>query len=579
MAQEVDAGSRQRTALWRSVLPAVVYLVVSVWATWPLARVAGTDMVSHFSPEDVLLDLWTLSWDVHALAHQPARLFRANIFHPLGNALTLSEHLLGHLPIFAPVWVVTKNAVLGLNLVVFASFWLSGFFMHLLIDRWTGSTAAAYTAGLAFAFAPWRLSNFQTPHQLCVQYFPLILLTLDWAAVSGRVKIGLLAAGVITLQLLCSYYLAYITLVIVGCYLVALLIADGRRLREAWPALACAVILPPLLLVPLSLPYVGAITSSMRQYLGGNLIARVAAKLTPPSIVVGYYVGQGIAVLAALLPFAWLVTRHRVETRTWLRLFCLLLLVGAGFTISPGPAGMLNGWIAPYAWLSAVIPGFSLVRVPGRFAVLASLGASALAGFTVVHALGAVEGERRRALVSLAIVAVVGAVVWWQGSSYPFRLKTFPLPTSVAQVPPVYRWLADHGEGKPLLELEVQKGSGNVAWCAWRGEAMAMYYSTFHWLPILNGYSGYQPPSYGVIQEQATQLPDRAALQTLADCAGLSWILVHRSNSVPEPRWRSTDDLREVATFPNGSGQDYLYEVQLSPHSSCPLDLTGGSRD
>src|SRR5947209_19890567 len=54
-----------------------------------------------------------------------------------------------------------------------------------------------------------------------------------------------------------------------------------------------------------------------------------------------------------------------------------------------------------------------------------------------------------------------------------------------------------------------------------------MYYSTLHWKPIANGFSGFIPPSYERITERVQGfLPDTDALDLLAR-EGITHLVVH----------------------------------------------------
>jgi hypothetical protein len=99
---------------------------------------------------DVLLVLWILKWVAHALWTAPSQLFAGNILHPTPDVVTLSEHLIGLQPIFAPVWAWTGNAVLAFNVVVFASF-VGACHASSAADRERRRRAVA---GLAFMLAP-----------------------------------------------------------------------------------------------------------------------------------------------------------------------------------------------------------------------------------------------------------------------------------------------------------------------------------------------------------------------------------------------------------------------------------------
>ena len=59
------------------------------------------------------------------------------------------------------------------------------------------------------------------------------------------------------------------------------------------------------------------------------------------------------------------------------------------------------------------------------------------------------------------------------------------LPTG-RDIPPVYRWLAQQPPGTVALELPI---SGNALLQAFQ-ESSRLYFSTYHWQPLVNGYSG-----------------------------------------------------------------------------------------
>ena len=56
----------------------------------------------------------------------------------------------------------------------------------------------------------------------------------------------------------------------------------------------------------------------------------------------------------------------------------------------------------------------------------------------------------------------------------------------------------------------------------------AMFYSTAHWRPILNGYSGFYPIHYGPLASALTQIPRHPELSVRAlRSAGATHALVH----------------------------------------------------
>ena len=54
-----------------------------------------------------------------------------------------------------------------------------------------------------------------------------------------------------------------------------------------------------------------------------------------------------------------------------------------------------------------------------------------------------------------------------------------------------------------------------------------MYYSTRHWQPLVNGYSGFAPPSYLELLEDLRGFPDERSVLTLA-ARDVRYLLVHQ---------------------------------------------------
>src|SRR5262249_52460605 len=133
-------------------------------------------------------------------------------------------------------------------------------------------------------------------------------------------------------------------------------------------------------------------------------------------------------------------------------------------------------WWSPYQLLLAVVPGLSSVRLPLRFVVIVQLGLALLAGigFARVASFG---GARLR----WASSGVVVLAAWLSFSRPPLPLHA---ELTGDAVPGAYRWLGEHTTSGALLELP----SGDFPLMARR-----MYFSTYHWLPTIGGYSGYAP--------------------------------------------------------------------------------------
>ena len=59
-------------------------------------------------------------------------------------------------------------------------------------------------------------------------------------------------------------------------------------------------------------------------------------------------------------------------------------------------------------------------------------------------------------------------------------------------------------------------------------DTLYMYYATFHWQPLLNGYSGFYPERYHLMLEAVKRFPDEESLGYLGR-AGVGVMILHGS--------------------------------------------------
>jgi hypothetical protein len=176
-----------------------------------------------------------------------------------------------------------------------------------------------------------------------------------------------------------------------------------------------------------------------------------------------------------------------------------------------GAVSFLLSFPLLYIPLMGIVPGMSGMRVPARFSAfflltVVYLAARGLDG--VLAWIGRPTGRRW-------VLAGISLVVFLELLPRPVRWVEVPREEDF---PAVYRWIAGRPDIRALIEVPLRTDSS---------EAVYMYYSTLHWKPIANGFSGFIPPSYDRIAERVQRfLPDAFALDLLAS-EGITHLVVH----------------------------------------------------
>lgn len=220
-----------------------IYLVIALVMTWPLPIVMTSSIAGDTG--DTLFNCWVLLWTsgqlLRALAGDPgalAQYWNANIFYPAPLTLAYSEHLTPQMLMALPILGSTGNIALAYNVLFLSTIVLSGLGMYLLVRELTNQPLAAFLAGLAFAFAPYRIDQFEHLQVLSSQWMPFALYGLRRFFVVRRVR-PLVGGGaaILAQALSCGYYLAYFTPFVVG-YALFEMAARGRlRDGRTWAAL------------------------------------------------------------------------------------------------------------------------------------------------------------------------------------------------------------------------------------------------------------------------------------------------------------------------------------------------------
>lgn len=662
---EHRAGARD------ALVATLAYAALAIAITWPLVRGLARDLPGDFG--DPLLNCWILAWDaehlLRALGGDLTALggyWHANIYYPHPLALAYSDHLTAQALQILPVYAITRNPLLCYNLLFLSTFVLSGLGMFLFARALTGNRAAAFVAGLAYAFAPYRVGSIPHVQVLSSAWMPFTLFGVRRFFETRRtLPLAGASAAWLVQNLSCSYYLIFFSPVL------AMYIAWELTTRRLWkdlPTLGRLLVAGAggvLATTPFVLPYirlrrlgfsprppeeVAHFSADVYAYLtadpnlrvwGGLLhawpkaenalfpgltivvlaaIAIVAAwgesrrisevRLKPdptgnapagnaptgkadhrngrvrlqPDHLIAWALGISSAVLVAVL-FGWSVRLPLLRITSLDRLLVLVAaLSGALLAVSPRARATARHWTSSptgilallalfaivmsfgpqiysrgkliedtniYAGFYRVVPGFDGLRVPARFGMIVALLLAALAAHGAVVVTRLRQGPRLLAVAgALIVVESIAVPLPLNGNSTDYKQSGLaPLPdfvTTGAAAPDVYRFVARLPASAALVELPF----GEVAF-----EARYMFYSTLHWRPLANGYSGGAPDSYGLLSESLKDLLRRPepAWTALAS-SGATHVIVHE-NSYADGRgsqisnWLRSHGARELGVF------------------------------
>jgi hypothetical protein len=222
-----------------------------------------------------------------------------------------------------------------------------------------------------------------------------------------------------------------------------------------------------------------------------------------------------------------------------------------GLAIS-GALCFLLSFSAVYAPLMRIVPGMSGMRVPSRFYAFVSLALVHFAGRGVDALRERMPGPRSRA----ALVAALAAVLLVELAPRP--LRWVPLERE-EDFPAVYRWIAREPGIRALIELPIHADTR---------ENRYLYYSTAHWKPLANGFSGYFPPAHERLTERIRFLPDEEGLGLIREL-GISHLVVHADSPVRAAalrRWEERFAGEAERVYQDGETAVYRVDNSRTPN-------------
>jgi len=181
----------------------------------------------------------------------------------------------------------------------------------------------------------------------------------------------------------------------------------------------------------------------------------------------------------------------------------------------------------PYVWVYKYFPGFTGLRAYHRFSILAFFSLAFLAGWGAKSI-----GEKLKTpwlrytfVILLCFFLVAEYKVTGQ------KKGRFQFPHGQG-IPETYRWLKTIKGEKIIVEFPfrkiVQKKKDRKIELSPKQANLYMYYSTFHWKTLVNGRSGFFPPSDFFLSQHFLDFPTFENLYLLREI-GVDYIIDHQS--------------------------------------------------
>jgi hypothetical protein len=517
-------------------------LVVAL--TWP--QIVRLDSVADVG--DPLFSIWRIAWIGHQLPRNPLALFNTNQFYPERLTLTYSDSMVVPGLMSAPFFWLGVHPVVIYNLLLLSGFVLSGVTMFLLVRALTGRADAAWIAGAIFALYPYRYEHYSHLELQMTMWMPLALLGLHRVLARGRLRDGLATGLAFALQTLSSLYY--------GCFLAVYLVVVGGALwlgrgrpRSAIMPLAAGTVFAAILIAPVAVEYIAS-----RPMMGtreeGTIqfySAQGPDYLKPNfrSLLYGRWSDGGMperALFPRLMPVAL------TAVALWPPLSAARIAYVLGLALAVDGSLGFNG--ATFTALHAVLLPFKGLRVPARFSLLAGLTLAIFGGYGAARLLGRWPRKRVALTAVMLAIAAIEAV------------PIMPLERIWLEPPAIYASIAGKQPPVVLAEFPMPQDIYRSDF-----DARYLYFSTFHWQNLVNGNSGFFPPSYVELLERERGFPSEAALAYLRS-RGVQYLTMHGRFTNPARygytvAWLDArPDLELVATAPWEGAESRLYRLR-----------------
>ena len=243
----------KRSPALRELLIVGGFLALTVLMTWPWVlhlRNSTNDRVDSYA------HAYFLWWDYHQTVHDPLHLFQATIFYPYHDTLAFGESDYGISLIFFPLFALGVPPLMVHGVAILVGFAFSGYGMFRLARTLSASAIVAWTAGIVFAFIPYRFGQLDRLQYLFSAWIPLLFEALILFIRERSWKRGVWLGVAFCMNTLTCLTWFVLTLAPLICSAVFLITRQRLwRERKLWLRGATVLGAAALVLAPFMLPF------------------------------------------------------------------------------------------------------------------------------------------------------------------------------------------------------------------------------------------------------------------------------------------------------------------------------------
>jgi len=451
--------------------------------------------------------------------------WKTNAMHPYDNALAFSETIIGLVPFACPIYAITKNNILTINITSLLLIWLTSSTTYIIFKKLFNDRLASLAGALIFAFYPWTMRQFTIGriHMLSFFCLPIIFYANLRYWQTNKFK---------HLFLLSLFYLwAFLISVYIGIFLcIVLTLWNLIWFAKEKPLFIfskifkwlLAILIVWLLMTPIffkyyevsksfgiprtleqQIRYTGPIwswfTASSDNLLWGQIFKLLPVRRFDETPIENTMFPGFFALSFFLISF------FIKKLPRWLNSLKWAGLITAIFAIGPYALGLKKPLPMPFLILWYIFPPMKATRNPHRFSIFVIL----IIGFLISYLLSTINSLKFKS-ISFKMIAIV--FICLELFTYAIPKIHYPVNVLIS-----YKKLNDLKNKAMIIEMPADSIFL---------QTKALFGSTFYWHNTANGVTAIFPPLQYQIAHELFEFPSSHSIKLLQSI-NIDYIIIH----------------------------------------------------